>query len=94
MRARIGGAVLAADELTHNRDNQAVGGVWRVRGPASSAVLKLATPRGEGAAPWLTSDDPRHWNYWPSIRESETPSQWPVAGTALSLSATSPWARS
>jgi hypothetical protein len=64
--AALGGAVTGAQMLTHNPGNAATGGVWRVRGAAGSAVVKVARPPspGSGAPWWQTSDDPAHWNYW------------------------------
>lgn len=52
------------EELTHNQGNQATGGIWRVRGPRGSAILKIATAGGTGHERWSTGDDPRHWNSW------------------------------
>jgi hypothetical protein len=65
--ARLGGRVTVAEALTHNEGNAATGGIWRVRGPRGSAVLKVARPPSAapaGSSAWPTSDDPRHWNYW------------------------------
>jgi hypothetical protein len=66
MVAALGGdgAALHAEELTHNAGNQATGGIWRVRGPAGRAVVKLATAAGGGDRAWATSDDGHHWNHW------------------------------
>jgi len=58
------GAALHARELTHNAGNQATGGIWRVRGPAGRAVVKLATAAGGGDRAWATSDRRHHWNSW------------------------------
>jgi hypothetical protein len=58
------GAALRAQELTHNAGNQATGGIWRVRGSAGRAVVKLATAAGGGDPAWATSDDGHHWNHW------------------------------
>ena len=55
---------LAVEELTHNAGNQATGGIWRVRGPAGRAVVKLATAAGGGDRAWATSDRRHHWNSW------------------------------
>ena len=55
---------LAVEELTHNAGNQATGGIWRVRGPAGRAVVKLATAAGGGDRAWATSDRRHHWNAW------------------------------
>jgi hypothetical protein len=58
------GAARSARELTHNAGNQATGGIWRVRGPAGRAVVKLATAAGGGDRAWATSDRRHHWNSW------------------------------
>jgi hypothetical protein len=62
----IGGAVLRAEPLRHGQANAATGGIWRVRGPASTAILKVARhPAGtDPAKAFATSDEPDHWNYW------------------------------
>jgi hypothetical protein len=66
VRAALGGdgPDLTVHELTHNAGNQATGGIWRVKGPAGRAVLKLATAAGGGDRAWSTSEDPHHWNAW------------------------------
>jgi hypothetical protein len=73
--AAVGDTVLSAEVLRHNVKNAATAGIWRVRGNAGSAILKVAQPpagrRGDppagrtaGPTPWPTSDEPSHWNYW------------------------------
>ncbi|MDR7275012.1 hypothetical protein [Catenuloplanes atrovinosus] len=67
VRTRIGGAVTHAETLTHNSGNAATGGIWRVHGPAGTAILKVARPPSAapaGSPSWQTSDAPEHWNYW------------------------------
>jgi Phosphotransferase enzyme family len=65
--ALLGGRIDSVDALVHNEGNAATGGIWRVRGPAGSAVLKVARPPAAepvGSPTWQTSNDPPHWNYW------------------------------
>lgn len=63
----LGGRIEAATPLTHNQGNAATGGIWRVRGPAGTAVLKVARPPANppaGSPAWQTSDEPTHYNFW------------------------------
>jgi hypothetical protein len=62
----IGGVVLAAEPLRHGQANAATGGIWRVRGPDGTAILKVARPPAgtDPAKGFPTSDEPAHWNYW------------------------------
>jgi len=56
-----------AELLTHNVNNDATGGVWRVTGAdGTSRIVKIAIPLRNPPRPrvWPTSNDPRHWNYW------------------------------
>jgi hypothetical protein len=65
--AGCAGPITDATELTHNTNNGASGGIWRVQLPAGQVILKVARrPRdpAAGAPGWRTSDQPRHWNYW------------------------------
>jgi hypothetical protein len=66
--ARPPGAIgepVSAQVLRHQLNNAATGGIWRVRGTAGSAILKLATPPSpDRVAAWPTSDEPSYWNYW------------------------------
>jgi hypothetical protein len=63
---RIGGSIVAVEALRHNKGNAATFGIWRIRGPLGSAVLKISKPptAAGSAGFWPTSDDPAHWNYW------------------------------
>jgi hypothetical protein len=64
--AAVGDAVLDAELLRHGQANAATGGIWRVRGPAGTAILKVARlpPGTDPAKGFPTSDEPTHWNYW------------------------------
>ena len=77
----IGGAVLAAEPLRHGQANAATGGIWRVRGPDGTAILKVARhPAGtDPAKGFPTSDEPTHWNYW---RRETFAYETGLAGTA------------
>jgi hypothetical protein len=79
--AAIGGAVLAAEPLRHGQANAATGGIWRVRGPDGSAILKVARPPAgtDPAKTFPTSDEPAHWNYW---RRETFAYETGLAGTA------------
>lgn len=62
----LGSGPYRAEELRHGLGNAATGGIWRVRGTAGSAVLKIVlppSPERSGRA-WPTSDEPTHWNAW------------------------------
>jgi hypothetical protein len=62
---RLGGSIRSVVELRHNKGNEATFGIWRVDGPADSAVLKIfRPPTGQWSAYWPTSNNPAHWNYW------------------------------
>jgi hypothetical protein len=62
---RVGDPPLTVEELRHNKGNAATYGIWRVRGSAGSAVLKISSPPpDEVTGFWPTSDRPNHWNYW------------------------------
>jgi hypothetical protein len=62
----VGDAIVTSEPLTHGLGNAATGGIWRVRGTAGSAVLKVARLPAptEPARAFPTSDEPDHWNYW------------------------------
>ncbi len=62
----LGERLLAAEPLRHGLANAATSGIWRVRGTAGSAVLKVARLPTAADPPkaWPTSNDPAHWNYW------------------------------
>jgi hypothetical protein len=63
----VGDVIESAEVLRHNVRNAATGGIWRVRGNAGPAVLKVARPPSgvpDGTTAWPTSDVPSHWNYW------------------------------
>ena len=64
--AAVGDTVLEAEPLRHGQANAATGGIWRVRGPAGTAILKVAHPQSETDTPkaFPTSNEPTHWNYW------------------------------
>ncbi|HET9138687.1 hypothetical protein, partial [Actinophytocola sp.] len=67
MPAQLGGRIDAVDVVPHDDGNAAIGGIWRVGGPAGSAVLKIIKPpacRQADAAAWRASFAPDHWNYW------------------------------
>jgi len=56
----VGDVVLAAEPLRHGLGNAATSGIWRIHGPAGSAILKVARLPAANQAPkaWPTSDDP------------------------------------
>jgi hypothetical protein len=62
----LGGQNLAAEALRHGKGNAATSGIWRVRGPSGSAILKVARrpEAGDGRRSFPTSDEPTHYNYW------------------------------
>jgi len=62
----LGEAVVAAEPLRHGLGNAATGGIWRVRGTAGSAILKVARlpAATDPRQAFGTSDEPDHWNYW------------------------------
>lgn len=63
--SRVGLPVLEVEELRHNKGNAATYGIWRVRGAAGQAVLKIYRPGAPGYTGfWPTSTEPTHWNYW------------------------------
>ena len=64
--AAIGDAILTAEPLRHGQANAATGGIWRVRGPDGTAILKAARypAETEASKAFRTSNEPTHWNYW------------------------------
>jgi hypothetical protein len=62
----VGTAVLAAEPLRHGLGNAATGGIWRVRGTAGSAILKIARMPAatDPSRAFPTSEQQDHWNYW------------------------------
>jgi hypothetical protein len=62
----IGAEILDAEPLRHGQANAAAGGIWRVGGPAGTAILKVARRPAvtDAAKAFPTSDVPTHWNYW------------------------------
>ena len=62
----VGDAILHAEPLRHGQANAATGGIWRVRGPVGTAILKVARRPVATDPPraFPTSDVPTHWNYW------------------------------
>ncbi len=62
----VGDAVTAVEPLRHGVGNAATTGIWRVRGTAGTAVLKLARlpAAADPAKAFPASDAPDHWNYW------------------------------
>jgi hypothetical protein len=62
----VGDAILHAEPLRHGQANAATGGIWRIRGPAGTAILKVARRPVATDPPkaFPTSDVPTHWNYW------------------------------
>ena len=62
----VGDSVLAATPLRHGLGNAATGGIWRLRGTAGSAILKVARlpATADPARAFPTSGEPDHWNYW------------------------------
>ena len=77
----IGGAVLDAEPLRHGQANAATGGIWRVRGPDGTAILKVARhPAGTDPAKGFPDQRPgAHWNYW---RRETFAYETGLAGTA------------
>jgi hypothetical protein len=66
----LGEAAVAAEPLRHGLGNAATGGIWRVRGTAGSAILKVARlpAAADPAMAFSTSDEPDHWGItraWP-----------------------------
>jgi hypothetical protein len=64
--AAVGDSVLAVEPLRHGLADAATGGIWLVRGPAGSAMFKVARIPNPTEPPktWRTGDDPAQWNYW------------------------------
>jgi len=62
----LGDAMVAAEPLRHGLGNAATGGIWRVRGTAGSAILKVARLPAvtDPRQAFGTSDELDHWNYW------------------------------
>ena len=62
----LGDAVLDAEPLRHGQANAATGGIWRVRGPGGTAIVKVARhpPQTDAPKAFPTSNEPTHWNYW------------------------------
>src|SRR5258706_13037624 len=61
------GSPMIGEPLVHNEGKGAAGGIWRVREPAGTRILKVACPPSDeprGRPAWPTSDEPTHWNYW------------------------------
>jgi len=71
---RVVGRSPAADPLAHNTNSQVTRGIWRVRGPRGSTVLKVIGPARGGLAHWAGGDEPAHWHFW--RREADLYGSW------------------
>jgi len=82
--------VVAATPLRHGLGNAATGGIWRVRRPAGSAILKVARlpAAAEPARAFPTSDEPDHWNYW---RREALAYETGLAATAYAVAGSAGW---